>query len=157
MTLFEIDQTIEELMQVDPDTGEIMADPEELDALLMAHDEKVENIACFIKNLRAESSAIKDEVKKMQARAKSNDNKAEWLSNYLMNSLNGEKFSSAKVAISYRKSSSVECSLEDLSDLPERFLRLSVALDKTAVKEAIKQGETVEGCELIEKVSMVIK
>ena len=158
MTLFDIDKSIEEAMQFDPETGELLTDPETLDALLMEKDEKVINIACFIKNLKAESSAIADEIKNMQARKKRNENTIDWLEGYLSQSLNGEKFSSPKVAISYRKSTSVQCDLEDVSSLPERFLRFTApSLDKTAVKEAIKNGETVEGCSLVEKVSMVIK
>ncbi len=48
MTLYEIDKAITDL--ADPETGEI-TDFEALDNLQMARDQKIENIACYYKNL----------------------------------------------------------------------------------------------------------
>lgn len=70
--------------------------------------------------------------------------------------LRGEKFKTNRVAVSYRKSEVVECS--DLSKVSEQFLRFKdPELDKTAVKKALKNGETVEGCSLVEKQNMTIR
>lgn len=59
MNLYEIDLAIEEAFTqaVDPETGEVNDEyMAQLDALEMERDRKVENIACFIKNLKADAS-----------------------------------------------------------------------------------------------------
>ena len=59
MNIYQIDQEI--LNLVDPETGEIM-DWEAFDALQMAREAKIENVACWYKNLVAEAAAIRQEV-----------------------------------------------------------------------------------------------
>ena len=59
--LYEINQAIMDC--VDEETGEIV-DIEKLNDLHMQFDDKVENIACFIKNLLSDAKAIKDTIKK---------------------------------------------------------------------------------------------
>ena len=45
-----------------------------------------------------------------------------------------------------------------MSKVSEQFLRFKdPELDKTAVKKALKNGETVEGCTLVEKQNMTIR
>ena len=56
--LYEISQEI--MDAVDFETGEIL-DPEALDALIMERDKKIENIACWIKNLTSDAAAYKAE------------------------------------------------------------------------------------------------
>jgi V/A-type H+-transporting ATPase subunit E len=55
MNLFEIDDAI--LACVDLETGDII-DVEKLEALELERDTKISNIACWIKNLKAEAEAI---------------------------------------------------------------------------------------------------
>ena len=59
MTIYEIDQAIMEC--VDLETGEII-DTEQLDKLQMERDAKLENVACWIKDLKAEAEALKAEI-----------------------------------------------------------------------------------------------
>lgn len=149
MSLYEIDQRIENCF--DPDTGEIK---EDLDALEIERAEKIDNIACFIKSLKAEAEAVKAEKANLYARQKALENKAERLQEYLQQSLQGEKFKSSRISISYRKSQSVKA---DTSLLPEKYTRTYVEADKTAIKEELKQGKEVKGAELVTNVSMIIK
>ena len=55
------------------------------------------------------------------------------------------------------KSDSVEVS--DLKLLPAEWLRVKTTYeaDKTAIKAAIKAGQEVEGCKLVEKLNAQIK
>ena len=55
MTLYEIDSRLEAL--VDPETGEI-ADFETFEALDMERNRKLENMACWIKNMKADIDGI---------------------------------------------------------------------------------------------------
>lgn len=134
--LYEINEQI--LSCVDMETGEII-DADKLQDLQLAFDEKVEGIACWIKNLLSDAAAIKAEKDALAEREKACKNKAESLKNYLSSVLSGTKFKSPKVSISYRKSESVE--VVDVTRVPEEFLKYAEpTVDKTKVKEAIKNG-----------------
>lgn len=159
MTLYEINEEYEAVLaeSVNED-GEIdEAAMEKLNQIAGEKNEKIENIVLFIKNLEAEADAIGAEAKKLTARAKITANKANYLKNYLEYCLKGEKFKTPKCSVTYRMSKSVECGLEDVSVLPEEFLRVKYELNKTAVKEKLQNGEYVDGCILVDKCSMIIK
>ena len=68
MTIYEIDQAIMEC--VDLETGEII-DTEQLDKLQMEREKKLENVACWIKDLKAEAEALKNEKQALAERQKS--------------------------------------------------------------------------------------
>ena len=150
--LYEIDAQIMEC--VDFETGEII-DETKLQALQLEFDEKVEGIALWIKNLLAEAKMIKEEKDNLAARQKSCENKAESLKKYLSSALGGEKFKTAKVSISYRKSESVE--VEDVSLLGDDYLKFKPEPDKTKIKDALKNGIALEGVTLVEKNNIQIK
>lgn len=147
-------------LAVDPETGEISEDDyAAIEQLEMERDAKIENIGCWIKNLEADAAAIKAEAKAMSDRAKAAEKKAEGLRGYLAAVLAGEKWSSPKVAISWRKSVAVEIDDAELPELPEQYIRrkVSVEADKTAIKDALKAGEVIEGCRLVERQNISIK
>lgn len=161
MTLYEIDRTIMEVVNngfaFDEETGEITFDTSNLESLQLERDTKVENIACWIKNLKADIDGLKEEEKALKERRTAKENKIENLEKYLMFALNGEKFETARVAISYRKSQVVE--IADGVSLPEEYTRTKTTVepDKTALKNALKGGAVIEGVELVEKNNIAIK
>lgn len=138
------------------DTGEI-ANLEELEALELARDEKAENIALWIKNLKAEAEAVKTEAKKLTDRAKAADNKAERLKDYLTECLGGDKFSTPRVAVSYRKSKAVN--ITEPLKIPDKFVTTEEVshFDKAAIKKAFDAGEEVPGAEIEERTNTLIK
>ena len=162
MTLYEINAELEKLIanSIDPETGELMIDPEQIDALNMARDEKIEQTALYIKNLKAEADAIKTEIDNLKARHDAAKNKAERLTAYIKDLLAGEKFQTAKVAISYRSTASVEINPDVFFARAAngKYFRVKdPEADKKAIAAAIKAGETIEGAELVSKTSMTIK
>lgn len=163
MTLYEIDKSIEALVNaVDPDTGEITVDNEALDALLMERDAKVENIACCIKNLTADAKALKEEEAALSARRKTTEKKAERLKDYLTYALQGEKFQTAKCAVSFRKSTSVEVddSFVEWAQASgnEDLLRYKLPeVDKTAIKARLTSGEEIPCARFVQNTSITIK
>ena len=160
MKLFEINAALEELLnQQDPETGELTCDLDQLDALMMERDEKLEGLALYVKNADAEAKAIREEEKTLAERRRSLENKAERAKGFLAEQLAGEKFSTPKVAVSYRKSEQVEVSMAFFTEESnERFLRFKdPEADKTAIKNALKAGETVPGAELVSKTNMILK
>ena len=154
MNLFQID---EEIMNccIDTETGEVINE-EYLNQLGMERDAKIENIACWIKNLLADAEALKAQKQAFADRQKSAENKAESLKKYLSEYLGGQKFSTDKVAISFRKTSAVN--VIDMTKIPEEFLKYKdPEPDKTAIKNAIKAGAVVAGAEVVEGQSISIK
>lgn len=162
MTLYEIDKRIEELTNaVDPETGELMVDIDALDALAMEREKKLENIACYIKNLSSDVSELKNEEKALAERRKTAEKKAERLKSFLVSALDGQKFSTSKCAVSTRKSQSVEVDdgfLDWALANNDSLLRYkSPEVDKTAVKKILDTGATLPYAHLRENYSVVIK
>lgn len=151
MSIYDIDSAIVSL--IDEETGEI-SDEEAFDALQMERDVKVENIGLYFKDLTAEAKAIKEEEANLAARRKSVENKAGRLKHLLEYALNGGKFSSPRLKVSYRKSSTVE--LKDgftawAEEHADDLLTYSEPKpNKTAIKAAIKDGRVPDDMATIE-------
>ena len=158
MTIYEIDQAIMEC--VDLETGEII-DTEQLDKLQMEREKKLENVACWIKDLKAEAEALKNEKQALAERQKVAENKAESLKKWLEYALQGEKFKTPKCAISFRKSEAVEVTDEGLNNLMKEHDELltykTPEPNKTAIKQALKDGLNVAGVQLVQNTSTIIK
>ena len=155
MTIYEIDQAI--LDTIDEETGEII-DIDRLNALEMERDRKISNVACWIKDLKAEAEAIKAEKQALEKRQKAAENKAENLKEWLAKVLQGEKFKDSKVSISYRKSEKVVFA-EDFAyvTLPDSMKKVTVEPRKTEIKDYLKTGATIEGVELVESSNIQIR
>ena len=163
-SIYQIDEALRAL--VDEETGEIL-DYEAFENLAMERDRKIENVALWVKNLTAESTAIKAEAKALTERAKACDKRAEKLEKYLSDALAGNKFSTPRVSISFRTSRklSVDPALEErILKATKRsklyaFLRVKQTeeVDKAALTEAIKQGMEIDGAALIENQNIQIK
>lgn len=159
MKLYEIDNAILEC--IDFETGEII-DIDKLNELQMERDAKLENVACWIKDLKAEAEAIKAEKQKLAERQKSAENKAESLKKWLAYALQGEKFKTAKCSVSFRNTETVEVTEEGLENLMrggknELLTYKQPEPNKTAIKQAIKAGLNVQGVQLVQNVSTIIK
>ncbi len=161
MKLYEIDQQLQRLLEldtermVDAETGEILT-AEEIDKLQMDRTEKIEGCLLVIKNKAAEAEAIDAEIKRLTERKRILNNKEKWLREYVAQSLAGEKFTTARVAVSYRKSESVEVTCPP-NELPENYCKLSYTADKTSLKKALKDGIEIAGVQLVVKLNMQIK
>lgn len=152
-SLYEINDEI--LNCVDTETGEVI-DFEKFEKLKLEKNGKIEILALWYKNLISDAEAFKKEEDNLKARRKSAEGKAESIKKYLDSALNGLKFSTSKVNITYRKSESVE--IEDVFKIDDSFLKYSEPLpDKKAIKEAMQAGATFEGVSLVEKQNIQIK
>ena len=158
MTIYEINEQI--LNCIDPETGEII-DIDKLNELELERDAKIENVACWIKELKAEAEAIKAEKLALAERQKVAENKAESLKKWLAYALNGEKFKTAKCSVSFRKSEVVEITDEGLNNLMKEHDELltykAPEPNKTAIKQALKDGLSVQGVRLGCNTSVIIK
>lgn len=157
MTLYDIDNAIRDFeFEVDEETGEIL-NYDELDALQIAREQKIEGVGLWIKELTRFAADIKAEKDALAERQKVVENKVERLKCYLVYALQGEKFQTPKIAMSYRKSESVN--IPDETAIPDRYCNVVEVRkpDKKAIKDALKAGEEVFGAELITKQNLQIK
>lgn len=151
MSIYDIDSAITAL--IDNETGEV-SDEEAFDALQMERDKKVENTGLYYKDLVAEAKAIKEEEANLAARRKSVENKTERIKHLLEYALNGDKFSSPRLKVSYRKSATVELAdgftkwAEEHAD--DLLTYSEPKPNKTAIKAAIKDGRVPDDLATIE-------
>lgn len=166
MQLYKIDDAIREAVELgtDPETGELL-NADELEALVVEKNTKIENIACWIKNLKSDLTALKAERDSFNQRIKTTQNKLDSLSQYLEFCLNGDKFESDKCKISYRRSESVEINeknipafIEWAEQNHETCLRYKTPdIDKASVKDLLKAGFDVPYAAIVSKLNMQIK
>lgn len=157
MTLFEIDKAIADFeFEIDEDTGEIL-NIQDLDDLQMAREQKIENVGLYIKNLEAEATAVENQEKIFADRKRRIRKKIEGLKGFLGYALQGEKFKTDRVEMSFRKSESVLIKDEYL--IPDDYCEFTVTRrpNKTNLKKALKDGKEIMGVELIEKNNVQIK
>ena len=153
-SLYEIDQAI--LACVDFETGEVI-DQEQLDNLMMERCDKIESVALWVKNLESDAAAYKAEKEAFADREKKATEKAKRLKEWLARVCEGEKFSTAKCAVSFRRSESVE--IVSVDEIPDEYIRVKMTSepDKVAIKDAIKSGIEIGGCQLVSKLSTSVK
>ena len=169
MTLFEINEQLRVLLEnLEPDEDGCISDEamESIAQLNQAKDVKYEGMALKIKEWKVEAQALEDEAKRLKKRAEAVANKAERLKEYLATNLREDeadkdpkeiKFNTTKVAISFRKSEKTV--ITDEEKIPVVFMKetVNVEPDKTAIKEAIKNGNVVEGAILQTNYNIQIK
>lgn len=151
-TLYEIDAQIMDC--IDMETGEII-DTGKLEELEMERNQKIENVALLYKNTISEMKAYKTEKDSFARKEMAARKLADRLEGYLQDALGDRRFKTTRVSISYRRSESVEC--ENLDAVPKDYLVMAPSLDKTAVKQALKEGIEVPGCGLLEKQNIQIR
>lgn len=154
--LYDIVREIEDFeYEIDEETGEIL-NSNQLDALELERDNKIEQLCLYIKNLKSDAAAYKAEKDSFAKKQKAAENKAESIKNYIAYILAGENFKTDRVTVSYRRSEQVEC--PDMSLVDDDYLRFKEPeLDKTKIKKALKDGIKVGGCMLVERQNMQIK
>ncbi len=162
MTLYEIDSRIQELLNdVDPETGELLADDAAFDALAMEREAKIENVACCIKNLTADVAALKAEEDVLAKRRKAAENTADRLRGYLLRTLQGNKFHTAKCAISFYRSQALEVAdgfVEWAMQNNDNLLRYKAPeINKVQVRKLLLEGAEIPGASLVENTSVIIK
>lgn len=169
MNLYEIDKRINDTIEFccDLETGELLDDEmleNTLNNLEISKEEKLTNIAKYIKNLTSDAKALQEEKMKFAKRQKVAENKIKRLKKYIddfIRNTQGEDFNKYKFkdvnnTISYRKSQSLE--IDDIDKINEDFLKVEKTIrDKKELTKALKNGLNVDGCHLEEKYNLQIK
>ena len=168
MTLYEIDSAIMTAIAhgIDPETGEI-TNLDELMGLQMDRDRKIENIACLVKNLKADVKAMKEEAQTLTDRRRVVENKVARLEAVLDEALDGQKFQTPRCVVSFRNSKAVEVDDEDalinwacLNGQEDNFVRYkSPEINKANLLKWLKEDHPLDppGVRLVERRSLGVK
>lgn len=159
-SLYEIDSNIKAIIDSIYDSvdenGEVgEVDFTALEELKAERTQKLENIALYIKNCDAEAAAIQAEIDSLTKRKERLERKSDGLRGILISSMiaNGDKeLSTPRYRAVIRSSEST--AIDDQSLIPAEFIReitheTEYKPDKTAIKKAIKAGQTVAGARLV--------
>lgn len=129
---------------------------------------KAENVAQYIKVLRVEADAIREEEKTLAARRKAKEKRADSLIRYLMacmKQIHREKIETAKCKLSIRKNAESVQVPDEISLIgrlvmdgrTDLIIVKTPDLNKTALKKALQAGEFIEGAALGRTESLIIK
>ena len=161
MNIYEIDSAI--LALIDPETGEVL-DNEAFDSLQMERDEKIENVACWLKNTDAEAKAIRNEELELAKRRKALESRSDRLKAYLGYALNGNKFSTAKCSVSFRNTQSVDVTDAEATIAwarsnghQECIKETAPTISKSELAKVLKDGVEVPGAKLVQSTSIGVK
>ena len=121
---------------------------------------KSESYAYVIKQMDAECDIIDLEIKRLQQAKKVRENTVERLKYTLTNAMQlfeVDEIKTPLIKLNFRKSESVV--VYDTNSLPQMYkiIKVTETPDKAKIKEAIKQGETVVGAELVINQNLQIK
>lgn len=122
---------------------------------------KLLNLGAWWKSIQAESKMFKEELEVMREKKARLDRKAVNVETFLLEFLEqGEKIHDTRVALSWRKSQTVEETDDfDIDKLADGYKneKTTVAMDKALIKKAIKIGAKFEGIELVDHERLQIK
>lgn len=171
MNLYQINEEIryicDNAVSVDTETGEITDNgvAAMLENLHAQEEEKLDNTACYVKNLLAEAAALRDEEKALAARRQAKERKAAHLQAYLsgyMVKAGRERFESPRCALSFRRSQRVEIVDKDLLAAysviqPDVYRYRDPEVNKSFIAKLLKGGDNVPGAELVDGQNLQIK
>lgn len=121
---------------------------------------KIENTCKVIKEIEADALGIDEEIKRLTVLKKQKENTAKKLKEYVEFEMNGigiNKVEGKLFKISFRKSKIVR--IIDETKIPKEFIKVKTTetVSKTDLGKALKNGEFIEGAELVESRSLQIK
>lgn len=169
MTLYDIDAQIaaldgaaEDDMLIDAETGELISVSQALDALRMERETKLENVACWVKNLSAEADAIREEEYRLVKRRKAAETKAANLKAWLLAAMTREdgttdKLKTGRVAVSVKRNPPSTVVDDALLPSTYKVAKITYQANKELIKRELLAGGEVPGAHLEYGRSVIIK
>lgn len=169
MTLYDIDAQIaaldgaaEDDMLIDEETGELISVSQALDALRMEREAKLENVACWVKNLSAETDAIREEENRLAKRRKAAETKAANLKSWLLAAMTREdgttdKLKTGRVMVSVKRNPPSTVVDDELLPSTYKVAKITYQANKELIKRELLSGGEVPGAHLEYGRSVIIK
>ena len=159
MNLFELNEKYRELEQRDDLDPETLKDT--LDSISDSREVKLDNIANWIENNQADIDFLNKKIKQLQADKKSLVNRTKSLMEYMTTAIDDSGFKELKTENHILKPRNYRASvyISNEKDIPSEFVKFKAVetIDKKAIYELLKNGETVRGAELKPNRKTVIK
>lgn len=150
MRLWEISDELGEIGALVAEGGGELTDEmaARLDAMEGAFEEKVVNIALFVRECETRAAGAKAEKDRLAAIEKANNAQADWYKSYLVQCMGASgirKIEHAKARVRVQKSGTPSIAYHgEVDALPESFIRVvpeSRSVDRKAITEAVRAGE----------------
>jgi hypothetical protein len=163
----QIDEAAADLFSDDPDV--VAAATATLESLISTESDNKQAILakadawCWvIDSLRARRDARKARAAALAELAAADEQQADSLKAYLLAALQkidpeATKWELPEHKLTSRKTTAVDL-IAEVADLPEEFVRVKTvhSADKTAIAAALKRGQQIDGCSLVERRSWKI-
>ena len=163
MTLYELTGQWAELYNMmETEDEEIMqAVKDTMESIDGEIDEKLENIGIMILSQKAEDEALKAEQDRIAKKRKTIQNKSKYLKQYALDCLkaiNRKKGGGIRVTISRSLRRGASLDIADNAVIPiDYFGHHPPTIDRTALKEAVKNGLVVDGVTLRDSESVTVR
>ena len=159
-TLYDITNEFEKLLDnlLDHDDSDLI---KEIELIEGEFKSKSANVAKYIRNLEHLVAGIKEVENNQKDRRVSLEKKIIKLKDYLRSNFertNTEKIENDDIVIAMYKNP-VKVNIIDEEKIPEEFFQIKETklLNKDKIKESLKNGEDIPGCELIQEKRISIK
>ena len=144
-------------IEVDLETGEVYG-MVELEAANAAFEEKAEAVAVAIRLAEGFIETQQQFERDIAARRRAGEKKVKWLREYLKNNMEAvgkDKIETVAAKITLKDTEAVEVTDEQL--VPMEYKKIKWEVSKTAIRDAINAGETVDGARMVTHRSVIIK
>lgn len=160
---------IDEGFVCDEETGEVIFQGNDLDALKEALDKKINSICGYIKVCESRAEGLKNRKKEIESNQKSYERKAESLKKYLevLLKANGQEngMKTDDYIVSYRKSTKGEIYdnealkkyIDSKDEYKDKYYKVTYELKNKELNDEAKKGTNIPGFRLIENRNLQIK
>lgn len=143
---------------VDGDTGEILFDGSDVDALAVRIEDKLNGCANVVERYDGFIGQIDAEIHRLQELKKGYKSKIERLKGYMLHNvkrLDGRvELPTHRISVA---KSPAAVQILDEEAIPEEFRRYKVEFDKRAIAVAIREGRDVPGAALVSNERLVLR
>jgi len=169
MRFFDISESFKEIYSLSEyievnESGEVIDNSEILSQLFnemeMELSEKLENATYIIKELVASEQALKDEAKRLTAKAKVLENRQTQLKELMkiaIESSGQTKIKTDKFNFSITHRKSLNYDDVNMFGVDNEFIRTKQELDKTKIKEYVKAGGVIDGLKEVDSITLNIR
>lgn len=161
LKLYEIADDVRQIMETgfDEETGEMLP---ELAQALTRFEGKGAAVAAYVLNIEAEAEAVAQAAKRITARKRTLDARAEHMRDYLRLNMalagifriDANDHSFSVTLVPGRDESLI---VDEGAEFPDSLTRIKREPDKTAIRAAIKAGEPVAGARLVLRNRLTIR
>lgn len=160
MNLYEITQELAAIMaEIEAQEGEITEETAAKLAIANGQLEtKAEAYCALITNTKADIEAYKAEIDRLTKRKKAAENLTERLKEAVRNAMtvaDMPKLKAGTFALTLRSTQAVE--VTDEAAVPDEFCEYTKKVMKSVIRDHLKAGELVPGCQMVENTSLTIR